>query len=260
MRWDSVKTALSSAVACRLVAATTVLLLFTPLPACAEDPPQYGWREVWAGADASSNVWLFYSGGTVAPFSHMFDDGLRLRFAGGYGCYTYEGYRREGHKAELASFKGRMSFTDVLVGYLKRFGPLTAKGFVGASAIGHDITPLDPSNPVQGLDYGPKVVLELWLNMGPDAWSSVDLNWTSAHQTYAAQARTGYRVLDEVSVGVEARIDGNALDKDARGGAFVRYEWQGGEISIAGGVAGQFFEDAMSMTTPCATATWLMQY
>lgn len=37
-------------------------------------------------------------------------------------------------------------------------------------------------------------------------------------------------------------------------------KWQGGEISIAGGVAGQFFEDAKSMTTPYATATWLMQY
>ena len=257
---DSVKTALNSAVACRLVAATTVLLLFTPLPTYAEDPPQYGWREVWAGADASSNVWHFYSGGSVAPFSHMFDDGLRLRFAGDYGGYTYEGYRRAGHKAELASFKCRMTFTDVLVGYLKRFGPLTAKGFVGASAIRHDINPLEPRNPVQGLNSGPKVVLELWLSMGSDTWSSVDLNSTSAHQTYAARVRTGYRVLDDVSVGLEARIDGNALDKDARGGAFVRREWQGGEISIAGGIAGQFFEDAMRMTTPYATTTWLMQY
>jgi hypothetical protein len=53
------------------------------------------------------------------------------------------------------------------------------------------------------------------------------------------------------------------LDKDTRGGVFVRYEWQGGEISLAGGVAGQVFKDAKSiksMTTPYATATWLMQY
>lgn len=136
----------------------------------------------------------------------MFDDGLRLRFAGGYGGDTHEGYRHAGHKAELASFKGRMTFADILVGYLKRFGPLTSKGFVGASAIRHDITPLDPSNPLQGLDYGPKVVLELWLNMGSDAWSSVDLNWTSAHQTYASRVRTGYRVLDEVSVGLRPAL------------------------------------------------------
>ena len=237
-----------------------VLLLLKPLPAYAEDPPQYGWREAWAGADASSNVWLLYTGLTVAPYCHMFDDGLRLRFTGGYGGYAYEGYRRRGHNGGLASFKGRMAFTDVLVGYLKRFGPLTAKGFVGAAAIGHDIRPLDADNPVQGLDYGPKVVVEFWLNMGPEAWSSVDLNWTSLHYTYAGRVRTGYRILDQVSAGVEARIDGNALDKDVRGGAFVRYEWHGGEISIAGGVAGQFFEDAKSMTTPYASAIWLMQY
>jgi Cellulose biosynthesis protein BcsS len=143
---------------------------------------------------------------------------------------------------------------------LKRLGPLTAKAFIGASAIEHDVRPLDPENPVQGVAYGPKAVVEPWLNMGSAAWSSLDVNWTSAHQTYAGRARAGYRLFDDVSVGAEARIDGNELDKDARGGLFVRYAWTGGEVSLAGGVSGRFLEDARDMTDPYATLTWLVQY
>lgn len=260
MRSEVTKSGSISAVAYRGKVAMLALVLLAPLRVHADGPPQYGWREVWAGAQASGNVWLLYSGLTVAPHSHMFDDGLRLRITSGYGGYSYEGYRGGEPKPKLKSFKARTAFTDVLVGYLKRMGPLTAKGFLGASVISHDIRPSDPVNAIQGIEYGPKAVLELWLNMGSDTWSSLDVNWTSAYQTYSGQVRTGYRVIEDVSFGLEARIDGNVLDKDTRGGVFVRYEWQGGEISLAGGVAGQVFKDAKTMTTPYATATWLMQY
>ena len=46
-------------------------------------------------------------------------------------------------------------------------------------------------------------------------------------QPNAGRLRTGYRVFDDVSLGIEARVNGNALDKDARGGVFIRYAWQG---------------------------------
>jgi hypothetical protein len=230
--------------------------LFSFTLARADPPASPGWREVWAGADVTSHVWLVYSGVTVAPFSDMFSDGLRLRSAGGYGGYTYTGHRG----TERQSFEAETLFTDFLVGYLKRFGPLTAKAFGGVSAIRHDIEPFDPDNPVQGLAIGPKAVAELWLNMGPVAWSSLDASWTSAHQTYAGRLRAGYRIVGDLSLGAEARIDGNALDKDARGGLFVRYAWSGGEVSLAGGFSGRVVEDARDMHDPYATVTWLMQY
>jgi hypothetical protein len=236
-------------------AAAAVLLLFSPC-AHADPPAPYGWREVFAGADVSSHAWLLYSGATIAPYSDMFSDGVRLRAVVGYGGYSYSGDRN----GEIRSFESETAFTDALVGYLKRLGPLTAKAFVGASAILHDVRPVDPQNPVQGTAYGPKAVAELWLNMGNSAWSSLDVNWTSAHQTYAGRVRTGYRLFDDVSLGAEVRIIGNALDKEARGGLFVRYAWEGGELSLAGGVAGRFFEDARDMHDPYAAMTWLMQY
>lgn len=199
-----------------LTATSAVSALLALIPPCARaDPLQpYFAHEVWAGVDAASHVWLAYTGVTLAPYSDMFSDGLRLRTAAGCGGYTYSGVRA----GQMRSFEAETIFTDALVGYLKRLGPLTAKAFVGAAAIEHRIHPLDLQNPVRGLDYGPKAVAELWLNLGASAWSSLDLSWTSAHQTYAGRVRAGYCVFDTVTFGAEGRVDGNALDKDARAG------------------------------------------
>jgi Cellulose biosynthesis protein BcsS len=250
------KAAVRWTAASRIPGAAVTAILFNILAAHADPAAPPGWREVWVGTDASRNVWLAYGGMTVAPTSDMFSDGVRFRVASGYGGYRYTGVR----SGKTLSFKGNTTFAEALVGYLMRLGPLTAKGFVGGAAIDHDVRPVDPENPVQGMAYGPKAAIELWLNMGDSAWSSLDLAWTSAHQTYAGRLRSGYYVFDSVSIGLEARLDGNDLDKDARGGLFVRYAWDGGEVSLAGGVAGRFFEDAHDMTDPYATANWLVQY
>ena len=240
----------------RAAAAAAVLLFFPTSYASAEPPPAPAWREFWAGADVSGHVWLAYSGATVAPFGGMFGDGLRLRAASGYGGYTYAGPR----DGKLQAFEADTTFGDALVGYLARLGPLTAKAFVGIAAIDHAVRPIDPDNPVQGFAFGPKGVAEFWLNMGEGAWSSLDVSWTSAHQTYSARARSGYRLFADFSIGAEARVNGNALDKDARGGLFLRYAWDGGEISVSGGVSGRFLEDAGDMTDPYAGMLWLTQY
>jgi hypothetical protein len=222
----------------------------------AEEPYEPGWREVWGGADVTSHVWLVYSGATVAPQANIYEEGLRLRVAGGSGGYTYTGERR----GELIAFTAKTAFAEALVGYLKRFGPLTAKAFVGIAAIEHDITPLDPENPVQGQALGPKLVTELWLNMGSSAWSSLDLSWTSAHQTAAARSRTGYRIFGDVSLGIEGALNANDLGEDARAGLFARYAWNGGEFSLAGGFSGRFLDEAESLRDPYATANLLTQF
>jgi len=130
-------------------------------------------------------------------------------------------------------------------GFLEHFGPLTAEAFVGIAAIEHDVQ-------LQGRAYAPKCVAEFWLNVGESAWSSLDATWTSARETYAGRLRSGYRLFNNVSVGVEARVDGNELDKEARGDMFVRYAWHGGEVSVAGGIGGRFFSRTQ---TTCTTST-----
>jgi len=250
-------TAAFASIARRLKPGAALVFLFSSvISAHAEPDAAPPWREIWTGVDASEHTWLAYGGMTVAPFSDMFSDGIRLRMASGIGRYRYAGDRN----GRLQAFQAETAFADALVGYLKRMGPLTAKAFVGAAAIEHDVRPVDMENPVQGRAYGPKAVTELWLNMGPDAWSSLDASWTSAHQTYSARLRSGYRLVGDLTLGAEGRIDGNALDRDARGGLFLRYAWSGGEVSLAGGVSGRVFEDARDMTNPYATLNWLTQY
>lgn len=236
-----------------------------------------GWREVWAGVDATESTWLAYSGTTIAPLGGIHDPGLRLRFAGGYGQYAYSGRRRDLSQPQgwrLRHFEAETAFSDALVGYLWRLGPLTAKGFVGAAGIGHTIAPLDPDNVVDGLEWGAKGVVELWLNIGDDAWASLDASYTTAHESYAARARLGYRILPTLSIGLEAGLNGNAVGSEGllssrvtdgyqpidyqngRGGAFIRYEWYGGELSLSAGVSGDIAEP----TTPYATLNWLTQF
>jgi hypothetical protein len=253
-------------------------------PLRAEPTSSPGWREVWTGADISTNFWLLYSGVTVAPVGHIHSEGIRMRAAGGYGEYRYSDRSFDG---EARTFNAKTHFADVLVGYQTRFGELTAKAFIGASLISHDIAPIDDETLVIGSDVGVKGVLEFWLNMGPNAWGSLDLSWSTAYETRTARFRTGYRVWPSVSFGLEAGVNVDAqgecrMQEDsgngclvahtetyeaaglldyARGGAFVRYEWSSGEISISGGVLGGGFRgEDTSSPDPYATMTWLTQF
>lgn len=237
----------------RAVVGAAAVLLLAAGEARAEPP---GWREVWAGADVGPQVWLAYSGVTVAPYGHLFADGLRLRAAGGYGGYSYSGERR----GAWTSFRAETAFGEMLVGYLQRVGPLTAKGFVGIAAIEHDIAPEDPENPAQGMELGPKLVIELWLNLSAAAWSSLDLGWTSAHDTAAGRIRTGYRVFEDLSLGLEGAVNANSFGEAARAGLFARYAWDAGEVSVSAGFSGRFLEQSNSLESAYTTLNWLGQF
>lgn len=235
------------------------------------------WREVWIGADATSRSWLVYSGMTISPWSGIHDDGIRFRFATGYGQYRWRGTQATA-AGERARGSGDATFADGLVGYLKRLGPLTAKAFVGVSYSGHRITelmqplgiPVAPGEePIHGDEIGVKTALELWLNMGSQAWSSLDLNWSSAHDTYSARLRAGWRAWPTVSIGVEGIVNGDSryeigrlveapgLDHlNRRGGMFLRYEWFGGEVSLAGGISSAPDEGVR----PYANVNWITQF
>ncbi len=251
-----------------------------PAFAAAEPPADVRWREVWAGADISESVWLVYSGATVAPMSQIHAPGPRLRVVTGYGAYTYPDIGRDGE------FEATTYFGDLLAGWLWRLDPLTVKVFAGATWIDHEIAPLDPETVVIGADWGPKAVIELWLNSGERMWTSLDLAYTTAHDTASVRMRSGYRIWPQFSVGLEGglNVDGQAQckmrlpdegchlsPKDpevkslldyGRTGLFARYEWTGGEVSLAAGVIGQPYSASTGDLDlhPYATLNWIMQF
>lgn len=231
-----------------------------------------GWRETWAGVDAARDQWLTYSGITFAPTSHdIYSDGLRLRLGGGYGQYGYDVVESDhgvcekiglgacdGPTESKKHYKVGQTYAELLIGYYLRLGALTAKAFAGAS-LSHQkhitVVPksADDSDNGDGTYVGAKGALELWLDIHPKAWTSLDVSYTTARDETSARWRAGWRITPQISFGPELRYDKNRetndgfwdavgnryvrYDWDGRAGFFGRCEWHGGEISLAGGLA-----------------------
>lgn len=232
-----------------------------------DDPmqPKYGWREVWGGADATRDVWLLYTGVTLAPLSKdIYSDGLRLRVTSGYGQYEFDERRLRCVSGPGISCFSRLkvdvAYTDALIGYHLRLGQLTAKAFAGASVISHNFGRQVSDNAVQGIAYGATGALEFWLNLGSNGWSSLDLQYSTAHGTASGRWRAGWRVQPTLSIGPEVRYDRNDEGDAGRVGAFARYEWSGGEVSVAAGYASTIVDVKGDDLQPYVTINLLSQF
>jgi len=191
--------------------------------------------EIWTGAEAYRHAWSVYGGATLALFGSIQEDGWRLRVLGGQGAYRYQSQRWTGTGTVPVTLQGTVTFADLLVGYHRQLGPLTLKVFAGVSTSDHDLA--DPEARVRGRAWGGKGVLEAWWNITELAWLSADLSLASMHHDYASRLRLGWRLLPELSVGLEAGAVGNVDCDIGRAGGFLRYEWDGGEVSLSGGWA-----------------------
>lgn len=122
----------------------------------------------------------------------------------------------------------------------------------------------DPHDKSDGTDYGGKVALELWLNLGETAWTSIDESYGTARNETAVRWRAGQRYNDWLSVGPELRFDKNiesgAGEWNGRAGIFARYEWGGGEVSVAGGVLSRVDGLSANDIGPYGTISALIQY
>lgn len=164
-------------------------------------------------------MWSIYSGAQYAPFGGVQQDGVRLRIVGGYGDHA----------------TGTVAFTDVLAGYHLQLGTLTIKFFAGLMA--EDRHADGPDASLDGADWGGKAVLETWWTITDHAWLSADVSFGSLNTAFSSRARLGWRMLPELSVGLEGGVV-SALEREiARAGGFVRYEWQTGEASLSAGMA-----------------------
>ncbi len=217
---------------------------------------QYGWREVSGGVDAARDQWLLYSGMTVAPLSRdIYSDGWRLRFGGGYGRYGYDGIGPHTNcgvaihndictedSRKRQHYEVEHSYAEALLGYYLQLGRLTAKAFAGASMSSeHHVNGADPAHDNDGTAFGAKGALELWLTLSDTSWASLDLSYSTARNETASRWRAGLRVTPKLSIGPELRYDKNIETGDGawngRAGLFARYEFDGGEVSLAGGSA-----------------------
>lgn len=203
--------------------------------------------EAWSGGDATGSYWSLYGGMTAAPFGDVRTDGLRVRGGGGYGQYRYE--RRYfdpfTRKFTQAAFRGQHTYVDTLLGYHLSLGPVTLKAFAGYSEEHHIVagdagSPIayDADNTTQGTRHGAKVVVETWTRLSDWGFLQADASWSQPFEAVSGRLRLGYRPFSQWSVGLESAAFGTGLADQGRIGAFVRFEWGQGEVSLSGGAGG----------------------
>jgi hypothetical protein len=189
-------------------------------------------REIWAGVIVGKDYWSLHTAFGWAPFSSLYDTGLRFRTTAGYAAYRYTGNRFDPitTNAVRRSFKGTTAFGDVLVGYQVRWRSLTAKVYGGAAYEAAQTTPIDDEAYGLGRRWAHKVAVETWWDATRALWVAFDGQWTGLDDRYEAKLRIGYKLTETLSVGVLGGVRRNAFEQDRSLGGFLRldtgrFEW-----------------------------------
>lgn len=198
--------------------------------------PRY---EVFSGVGVTSNSYFGYSGGAWAFGRNVTEAGLRVKALTGYGGYDYDG-TLPGFTGPVV-FDGSVTLAHFLLGYLWRRGDWTVKAYAGIGFEDHDISPNDPANSVNGNELGFLGQLEVWRNLGEKSWLSADASYGTGFGSYWTQLRLGRRVANRVSVGVEGAALGNDEYDSGRGGGFLRYHLDKIDLTVSGGVSGDYY-------------------
>jgi hypothetical protein len=240
---------------CARVVGLVIPLVFSTGGSLAQDGVSS--KDFWVGANVSEEMWLAFSGGTIAPFGSLHEEGFRLRAIAGYGEY------------DTGTQIGSVMFQDALLGYQTKVGSLTIAGYAGLAAIHReyvDLQVLDADTLLitwfDGTEWGAKGALDLWYDDGGAFWASLNTSYTTAFNTHSLRGRVGWKAADGLSLGPELSFDDNSKDEiqlDAgyqRAGLFARYNWAGGEISISGGLS----READDTASPYATLGFYTHY
>ncbi len=216
------------------------------IPVSAGDPGQHGATaptrpdrlEAWFGVTALPGSWSTYNGVTLSPGGSISQDGLRIRIVGGHGTYDYDA-TADGRRTRRTT---AYTFGDVLVGFQKQFGVMTAKVFAGGTVNTQTVEPRDPATDNLS-EYGVKGALETWFNLGTHSFAKVDVNagyyfdQAEAFEDVTVRAATGMRVLPNWQTGVEGGYLVKRQYEAVEGGLFARYFWAGTALTVSGGVS-----------------------
>ncbi|MEZ5924127.1 MAG: cellulose biosynthesis protein BcsS [Hyphomicrobiaceae bacterium] len=243
--------------ACALVLASLALHAIPALAgdSVAKDTPPVA--EVWSGTEVTENSWYAYSGLIYALGNDVLENGWRVRLEGGGGTYGYAGrLPLQPPATDDVWFQGTIASGEAAIGYQQRFGWVIAKAFIGASYVEHRIVPDDVFNEISGATFGALGVFELWADFDSRTWGALSARYDTAFATFATHASAGYRVLPDVSLGVEVGAFGNENLDAGRMGALFKWDTDYGELTAAAGLSGDYADPS----TPYGRISWLVRF
>lgn len=200
-------------------------------------------RAEFSGVDVTANSRFGYAGAGWAFGRGLDTPGWRLRALGGYGAYVYDGALAISAGRIPMRFDGEVALAELMAGRLWRRGAWTVKAYAGVEYVEHAVSPADPANSVTGAQWGAKGLVEVWRDLGARAWFAGDGAYGTAFGDYRLKARLGRRLTRRLSFGLEAGGFGNAGYDSARGGAFARLHLGGADITLSGGISGDYYSE-----------------
>lgn len=197
--------------------------------------------EAFTGSDVTENQFGFYAGGVTGALGpHLNLDGLKLRAVYGRSFYQYRS------KLEIAAgkidalFIGESRFYEAMIGYEFRFQDIIFKAYGGMVHELNHIDPNDAENKLQGDLTGAKALLEVWREFDGGHWFSGYGAYTTSTEYYTIHGRLGTPLSSFMDVGLEAGSFGNQQYDALRLGAFGKLKLGDGEITVSGGVSGDY--------------------
>ncbi len=202
-----------------------------------------GRADAFAGTDITDSSVFNYGGVTLAP-GDLDRNGWWLRLYAGMGHYTYTS-TVETSPGVLVDFArvAEVFQLEALIGWQLSAGPLTAKLFAGLAYEDQAVTPDDPQNAIAGAHYGAKVAIETWLDLSRRVWASADASYATTIEAYSGAAKLGLKPVGWLSLGPEAAAFGNREFDGHRLGAFARWHCAGCDLTVSGGLAGDYDDE-----------------
>lgn len=197
--------------------------------------------EVFTGSDVTENQAGFYAGGVTGALDpHINLYGFKLRAVYGRSFYQYRSKLKFSAGEIDALFLGESQFYEAMLGYEFRFQDVIFKAYGGMVHEVNHIDPNDAENKLQGDLTGAKALLEVWREFDGGHWFSGYGAYTTSTEYYTIHGRLGMPVTSFIHVGLEAGSFGNQQFDALRLGAFGKLKLGDGELTISGGVSGDY--------------------
>jgi hypothetical protein len=227
-----------------------------PAVAHDRDAPPVGRFEAWVGGDYLNAYWSAWAGVTAAPFGAFADQGWRVRAVAGGGRSSSDVPVPQFTSGDMSLYDGRNFFAEASIGYQIQLGMVTLKAFAGILHQDRIRLPF-LSDRAEVARTGAKVAVESWWSLSEKMWATADASFTTIDALGWGRLRAGYRILGDLSLGAEAAVIHADRYTEVRAGMLLRYGWQRGEMTLAGGFSQATGGDGR---TPYVTTGLLLKY